>query len=107
MKWIYCLLVLVSNQLVVYQAVELFKSIRINKRMVVFEYLIETTWDNRTLIGNHDPVKLELERDLNDEFLTINIRAPFFKQPGKPTQAPGEFFNLWDYEGWQINDYFS
>jgi hypothetical protein len=66
--------------------------------MVSFDYFIETTWDNQTLIGNHDPVKISYERNLNEE-LIVKIRAPYFGSPAKPTEKVGEFFNLWDYEG--------
>jgi hypothetical protein len=93
------ILFMIFNLIAQHCALDLFKSIRINQRMVSFDYLIETTWDNQTLVGNHDPVKISYERNLNEEYLTINIRAPYFGSPAKPSEKIGEFFNLWDYEG--------
>lgn len=57
-------------------------------------FLIKKTWNNKEL--EHLPVQIHLER-FDDNNLLIKIEAPFFDS-SKPSQAPGEFFNLWDFE---------
>lgn len=58
-------------------------------------FLIKKTWNNKEL--EHLPVQIHLEQ-YDDNNLLIKIEAPFFDSPSKPCQAPGEFFNLWDFE---------
>lgn len=58
-------------------------------------FLIEKSWNNNDL--DHVPAEISLAR-VDDSYLEILIRAPYFNSPSKPDQEPGVFFNLWDYE---------
>ena len=59
-----------------------------------FDFKIATTWNNLTV--DHEPASLTFESD--NSSLIIKVNAPYFNDPEKPSQKPGEFFNLWDYE---------
>lgn len=63
------------------------------------EYAIETTWDNKAI--SHSPVTFKFSA-YNENNLLIEVTAPFFDSPAKPSQKPGDDFNLWDYEGFLI-----
>jgi hypothetical protein len=63
------------------------------------EYVIKTSWDARA-ITDHEHVKVTLavsESDPNS--LVIKVWAPFYNASPVPSQTPGEFFDLWEYEG--------
>ena len=73
-------------------------SVESNDQIIRMNYLIEKTWNNESI--SHDPIKITLESNKDEpDILTINVRAPYFGNPAKPDYYPGEFFNLWDYEG--------
>jgi hypothetical protein len=67
--------------------------------MARLEYVIKTTWDDQK--HEHEPVTIKLEPDSDEpnNYLKLIIKAPFFNSPSAPDKQPGEYFNLWDYEG--------
>jgi len=71
-------------------------------KILTMNYLIEKTWNNESI--SHDPIQISLESNKDEpDILTIKVRAPYFGNPAKPNKYPGEFFNLWDYEGFYLN----
>lgn len=67
-----------------------------------FSYSIDKTWNNELIV--HEHVRLTLQRENNN--LRVNITAPFFNSPEKPQNKPGDFFDLWNYEGCLISFFF-
>lgn len=59
-------------------------------------YTINTTWNNLP-IDHHRPAELSFAKE--NESLILNIKAQYFNSPGRPEQAVGEDFDLWEYEG--------
>lgn len=66
-----------------------------NSNIETFSYSIDKTWNNELIF--HEHVRITLEREEND--LRVKVSGPLFNSPAKPDKKPGEFFNLWDYEG--------
>lgn len=59
---------------------------------------VERTWDDREI--DHEPVRITLKNEPADpHYMHIIVNAPFFNSPKKPEKCVGEFFNLWDFEG--------
>jgi hypothetical protein len=95
-----------SQMLLLYLVIHIFKfamscgtlSVKSDNQISTMNFLIEKTWNSEPI--SHDPIKITLESDKSEpEILTIKIRAPYYANPAKSDKYPGEFFNLWDYEG--------
>lgn len=62
----------------------------------ILSYSINTSWDSRPL--DHAPIEIHLE-GVNDAFVEMTVKGPFFDDPPAPSGPPGEpFWKLWDYE---------
>ena len=80
-----------------------------------FEYFINTTWDSQRIM-DHAPIQIILEAPNSTNtanttnepsYLTLYIIAKYFNSPNEPTDVkPGDFFNLWDYEGSNLMEFF-
>ncbi|KAK3853212.1 hypothetical protein Pcinc_040234, partial [Petrolisthes cinctipes] len=63
------------------------------------EYSITTTWNGDPITQQQPPVNLTLSASPDEQFLYLDIVAPFFNDPSQPDSPPGQpFFGLWDYE---------
>ncbi|GFU21391.1 UPF0462 protein C4orf33 homolog [Nephila pilipes] len=58
------------------------------------EFSISQTWDSQPT--DHDPIIIKLYPD--NDFLMMEINAPFFNDPPAPSDKKGPFPKLWDYE---------
>ncbi|GFR21959.1 UPF0462 protein C4orf33 homolog, partial [Trichonephila clavata] len=58
------------------------------------EFSISQTWDSQP--SDHDPIVIKLYPENN--FLMMEIHAPFFNDPPSPSNKTGPFPKLWDYE---------
>ena len=68
------------------------------------DYFIATTWDSHKV--DHEPIQISVEAAAaaDPNFVSIHISASYFNSPSEPAGfKPGEFFNLWDYEGEEIS----
>lgn len=58
-------------------------------------FLINKTWDNKVV--GHDAIEISLYPQ--DQYVMMEINAPFFDDPAAPDGERGKPFNkLWDYE---------
>ncbi|XP_068719955.1 UPF0462 protein C4orf33 homolog isoform X1 [Montipora capricornis] len=60
------------------------------------EFSITTTWDGHPL--GHNPVEFTVSA-MNNDFVKVGVRGPFFNDPGAPVLPPGSPCpELWEYE---------
>ncbi len=60
---------------------------------------ITQQWDGSPT--GHDPIMVTLSNSIKPDFITMEVNAPFFNDPGNPGGEPGKPFDkLWEYEGW-------
>ncbi|GFX24314.1 UPF0462 protein C4orf33 [Trichonephila clavipes] len=59
------------------------------------EFSISQTWNSQPT--DHDPIVIKLYP--GNDFLMMEIHAPFFNDPPSPSDKKGPFPKLWDYEG--------
>ena len=67
-------------------------------------YHIKTTWNNQT-IKYHEQIKIDLSWKPNNDFIKVEIEAPFFNDKAPSIQPKNIIPKLWNYEG-KINIFF-